>query len=154
MTRYTAVYSLSLSLSLSLYAWPSTGRSALNSDRSVATLQASEGESPVLVVTCSTQHFRGRPGCLLRVSNTPEPCRTWLRDAELGGQEQPDPYAWRGQRLIRLSFIYGRQLWEGGDFHGRLRCSQKQTSSQIMACHVDATRRDWLNWTAVLCLLQ
>jgi len=38
--------------SLSLYAWPSTGRSALHADRSVATLQAPEGESPVLVVTC------------------------------------------------------------------------------------------------------
>jgi len=58
--------SLSLSLSLSLYAWPSTGRSALHVDWSVTTLQASEGESPVLVVACSTQHFRGRPGCLLQ----------------------------------------------------------------------------------------
>jgi len=29
---------------LSLYAWPSTGRSALHADRSVAKLQASEGE--------------------------------------------------------------------------------------------------------------
>jgi len=29
---------------------------------------------------------------------------TWLRDVWLGGQEQPDPYAWRGQRecLLRL----------------------------------------------------
>jgi len=35
----------------------------------------SEGDSPVLVVTCSTQHFRGWPGCLLQVSNCPEPCR-------------------------------------------------------------------------------
>jgi len=42
--------SLSLSLSLSLY-----------------THTASEGESPVLLVTCSTQHFCRRPGCLLHV---------------------------------------------------------------------------------------
>jgi len=33
-------------------------------------LSASEGESHVLVATCSTQHFRGRPGCLLQVSNS------------------------------------------------------------------------------------
>jgi len=61
--------------SLSLYAWPSTGGSALHADRSIATLQASGGESPVLVVTCSTQHFRGRPGCFLQVPNCPGPCR-------------------------------------------------------------------------------
>jgi len=51
------------------------GRSALHAYRSVATLQASERESPVFVVTCSTQHFRGRPGCLLKVPSCPEPCR-------------------------------------------------------------------------------
>jgi len=66
---------LTNSLALSLYAWPSTGRSALHAYRSVATLQASEGESPLLVVTCSTQHFRGPPGCLLKVPSCPEPCR-------------------------------------------------------------------------------
>jgi len=49
----------------------STGRSALHADRSVATLLASEAESPVLVVTCSIQHFRGRPGCLLQAPNCP-----------------------------------------------------------------------------------
>jgi len=42
---------------------------------SLPTLLAPEGESPVLVVTCSTQHFRGRPGWLLQVPNCPEPCR-------------------------------------------------------------------------------
>jgi len=57
-----------------LYTWPSTGRIALHAHRSISTLQASEEESPVLVVTCSTQHFCGRPGCLLQVSNCPEPC--------------------------------------------------------------------------------
>jgi len=51
------------------------GFSTLRADPSVATLQASEGESPVLVVTCSTQHFRRWRGCLLQVSNYPEPCR-------------------------------------------------------------------------------
>jgi len=60
---------------LSLYAWPSMGRSALHADLSFATLQASEGERPVLVVSYSTQHFRGRPGCLFQVPNCPEPCR-------------------------------------------------------------------------------
>jgi len=65
----------STTVSLSVYTWPSTGRSALHADRSVATLQASEGESSMLVVTCSTQHFLGWPGCLLQVPNCPEPCR-------------------------------------------------------------------------------
>jgi len=60
---------------LSHNAWPLTGRSAVHADRSVTTLQASEGESAVLVVTYSTQHSRRRPGCLLQVSNCPEPCR-------------------------------------------------------------------------------
>jgi len=39
----STVLSLSLSLSLS---WPSTGLSAFHADRFVASLQASEGESP------------------------------------------------------------------------------------------------------------
>jgi len=60
---------------ISLYAWPSTGRSAIHADRFVATLPAPEWESPVLVVTCFIQHFRGRSGCLLQVPNCPEPCR-------------------------------------------------------------------------------
>jgi len=33
----------------------------------------------VLVVNCSTQHFRGRPGCLLQVPNCPEPSFMKLR---------------------------------------------------------------------------
>jgi len=39
-----------------------------------ATLQTPEGESHAFVVTCSIQHFRRRPGCLLQVPNCPEPC--------------------------------------------------------------------------------
>jgi len=38
------------------------------------------------------------------------PVVTWLRGVGLGGQEQPDPYAWRGQReCLRLiaSFLDG-----------------------------------------------
>jgi len=39
------------------------------------------------------------------------PVVTWLRDVGLGRYEQPDPYAWRGQRecLLRLiaSFLHG-----------------------------------------------
>jgi len=54
--------------------WTSVTVASNAASISVATLQASEGESPVLVVTCSTQHFRGRPGCLLQVSNCPESC--------------------------------------------------------------------------------
>jgi len=47
------------------------------------------------------------------------PVVTWLIDVGLGGQEQPDPYAWRGQSPSTYTFIYGLQLWEGGDFHVR-----------------------------------
>jgi len=81
MVKFVDVFYLSiifLSLLIfslfSFYAWPSTGRSALHADRSVTTLHASEGESPVLVVTCSTQHFCRWPGCILQVPNCPEPC--------------------------------------------------------------------------------
>jgi len=75
LTNSSSACCTHLSLSLSLSAWPSTGRSARHADRSIATLQASEGESPVLVVTCSIQHFRKRPACLLQFWNCPEPCR-------------------------------------------------------------------------------
>jgi len=84
---------------------PSTGRSALHADRSVATLKAPERESPVLLVTCSTQRFRGWPGCLLQVPNCPGPVVTWQRDVVLGGQEQPGPYAWRGQRECLIASL-------------------------------------------------
>jgi len=59
---------LSLSLRLTV-----DGYSALHADRFIATLLA-HWESPVLVVTCSTQRFRGWSGCLLQVPNCPEPC--------------------------------------------------------------------------------
>jgi len=79
--------------------WTSVTVASNAASMSVATLQASEGESPVLVVTCSTQHFRGRPGCLLQVSNCPEPwcdvterCRAWWAGAAwsicLSGQRE------------------------------------------------------------------
>jgi len=98
----------------SLYAWPSTGRSGLHADRSVASLQASEGR-----VLCSwwpapPSIFRW-PGCLLQVSNCPEPChdvterhRAWWAGAWSGKEKVSPP---------TYSFIYGWQLWEGGDFH-------------------------------------
>jgi len=72
LTVSSAFYSIWLSLSLSR-------RSALHANRSIATLQASEGESPVIVVTCSTQHFRGRPGCLFQVHTDLKPVVTWQR---------------------------------------------------------------------------
>jgi len=108
---------------LSLYTWPSTGRSVLHADRSVATLQALKGESPVLVVTCSTQHFCGRPGCLLQVSNCREPCRdvteryrAWWAEAAWSIR-----LTWpKRECLLRLiASFYGQQLWEGGDFYVR-----------------------------------
>jgi len=56
------------------------------------------------------------------------PVVTWLRDLGFGGQKQPDPYAWSGQResvSSTYSFIYGRQMWEGRDFHVRNNSYQK-----------------------------
>jgi len=60
--------------SLTLYAWLSTGRSALHADRSIATLQASEGE-PCARGDLLHPAFLRTTCCLLQVPNCPEPCR-------------------------------------------------------------------------------
>jgi len=105
--------SISIYLSLSLCALDrrQTDRSALHVHLSVATLQASEGESPVLVVTCSTQHFRGRPGCFLQVSNCSEPCRdvTERCRAWWAGAAWSIRLTWPKRCLLRLtaSFMDG-----------------------------------------------
>jgi len=81
-------------------------------------LQASEGESPgdMLHPAFLLMTWLSPPGVKLSLALL----LTWRRDVELGRQEQPDPYAWRGQRRVSpptYSFTHGRQLWEGGDFH-------------------------------------
>jgi len=76
----------SLSISLSL--------SALNRRQVVAPFmltdpsQHSKHQKKRVMCSCSTQHFRGRPGCFLQVSNCPEPwrdeterCRAWWAGA-------------------------------------------------------------------------
>jgi len=65
----------------------------------------------VLVVASSTQHFRGRPGCLLQVPNRPEPCRVvteWCR-VWWAGADLSIRLTWpKRECLIRLiaSFIW------------------------------------------------
>jgi len=91
--------SISLSLSLSLYVWPSTGRSTLHAHRFVATLQASEGEpcarGDLLHPAFSWTTWLSPPGVKLSWA------LSWRdRYVELGGQEQPDPYAWHGLMII------------------------------------------------------
>jgi len=81
---------------ISLFALELTvdGSSTLHADRFVATFKASEGVSPELVVTCCTQPFRGRPGCLHRVCQAVlSPALSRQKDVEVDVQQQPSPYA-------------------------------------------------------------
>jgi len=95
---------LTLALSLSLcmldllclYAWPSMGHTTLtnpsqHSKHQERALCVWWPAPPSIFADNLVVSYRCQTVLILVVS--------WLRDVELGGQEQPDPYAWLGQRV-------------------------------------------------------